>query len=135
VYAPKIGLFVGVRTGTNLTAIADQGFAATWSGEVNVATTGNVMLFAHRTTGAAPFRYINSLQPGDGFTLIGSDGHSYNYRVMITTVTAPYYSTVDAIASFFPPITAQLVACSKPDGTPTSTSYRISVTGRLISVT
>jgi len=134
VVATKIGLYSAVRSGTNLISIADTGVAATWSDLTNVATPGNVMLFGHRTTHGGIFRYINSLKPGDSFSLIGSDGHYYNYRVYSTTVTAPYYTTISNIAAGFPPVTAQLVACSKPDGTPTSTSWRIVVTGRLISV-
>ena len=88
----------------------------------------------HRTTHGGIFRYINGLKPGDSFSLIGADGHYYNYRVYSTTVTAPYYTTISNIAAGFPPVTAQLVACSKLDGTPTSTSWRIVVTGRLVSV-
>jgi len=135
VFANKIGLYTAVRSGTNLISIADTGVAATWSDLTNVAAPGNVMLFGHRTSYGGIFRYINVLKPCDSFSLIGSDGHHYNYLVMYTTVTAPYYTTISNIASGYPPVTAQLVACSKPDGTPTSTSYRIVVTGRLVSVT
>ena len=136
VYANKIGMYAPVKSGGgSLDYIADQGYAAAWSDLANVASPGNVMLFGHRTTGTAPFRYINGLKPGDTFTLIGTDGHYYNYLVMYTTVTAPYYSSIAPIATYFPPITAQLVACSKADGTATSTRYRIVVTGRLVSVT
>jgi hypothetical protein len=136
VFANKIGMYAPVKSGGgSLDYIADQGYAATWSDLTNVATPGNVMLFGHRTTGSAPFRYINGLKPGDGFTLVGSDGHYYNYTVVHTTVTSPYYSSIAPIAAFFPPVTAQLVACSKLDGSATSTAYRIVVTGRLVSVT
>ncbi|MDO8361625.1 MAG: sortase, partial [Actinomycetota bacterium] len=135
VYSAKIGLYVGILTGNNLNAIADAGYAGTWSDLSNVASPGNVMLFAHRTTGNAPFRYINSLHPGDTFSLIGSDGHWYNYRVTNTSVTAPYYTSINSIASQYAPVTAQLVACSRADGSPTSTLYRITVTGRLVSIT
>ena len=132
---PKLGLSVGIRTGSNLTRIADQGFAATWSDINSVASPGNLMLFAHRTTGAAPFRYINLLNPGDGFSLMGNDGHSYNYVVVDRGVSTPSFSLIQSYASSYGPITAQLVACSKIDGTPTSVNFRIAVTGRLVSVT
>ena len=137
VWAPKIGLYSGVSSCCgSLDTIANAGVAATWSDMVNVASPGNVMLFGHRTTHGAIFRYINQLKPGDAFTLIGSDGHFYNYIVMFTGVTAPYFTSINNIATYLKaPVTAQLVACSKPDGTPTSTSYRITVTGRLVSVT
>lgn len=137
VLANKIGLYAGVSSCCgSLDTIANAGVAATWSDMVNVASPGNVMLFGHRTTHGAIFRYINSLRPGDTFTLIGSDGHHYNYLVMYTGVTAPRFTDINNIATYIKaPVTAQLVACSKPDGTPTSTSWRITVTGRLVSVT
>ncbi len=135
VAVPRLGIFVGIRTGSNLNRIADQGFAATWSDINRVAAPGNVMLFAHRTAGAAPFRYINLLNPGDGFSLIGSDGHSYNYVVVDRGVSTPIYSLIQSYAKSYGQITAQLVACSRIDGSATSLSYRIVVTGRLVSVT
>ncbi|MEQ1701095.1 MAG: sortase [Ilumatobacteraceae bacterium] len=137
VWAPKIGLYASVSSCCgSLDAIANAGVAATWSDMVNVASPGNVMLFGHRTTHGAIFRYINQLKPGDTYTLIGSDGHYYNYLVMYTGVTAPYFTSINNIAAYMKaPVTSQLVACSKPDGTPTSTSYRITVTARLVSVT
>lgn len=135
VSVPRLGVYVGIRSGSNLTRIADQGYAATWSDINSVASPGNLMLFAHRTTGAAPFRYINQLNPGDGFSLIGSDGHSYNYVVVDRGVSTPSYLSIQAYANSYGPITAQLVACSKIDGSATSTSFRIAVTGRLVSVT
>lgn len=137
VLANKIGLYAGVSSCCgSLDTIANAGVAATWSDMVNVASPGNVMLFGHRTTHGAIFRYINQLKIGDTFTLIGADGHHYNYLVMFTGVTAPYFSSINNIASYMKaPVTAQLVACSKPDGSATSTSYRITVTGRLVSVT
>lgn len=131
---PVVDAYISSCCGS-LDAIANAGVAATWSDTVNVASPGNVMLFGHRTTHGAIFRYINSLRPGDTFTLIGSDGHHYNYLVMYTGVTAPRFTDINNIATYMKaPVTAQLVACSKPDGTATSTSWRISVTGRLVSV-
>jgi sortase (surface protein transpeptidase) len=133
---PKIGVYVGVKSGGgSLDAIANQGYAATWSDINSVAAQGNLMLFAHRTTGSAPFRYLNNLNPGDTFSIIGSDGHSYNYQVMDIGVSSPTYSAIQQFAAPYGPITAQLVACSKLNGTATSTAYRIVVTGRLFSVT
>ena len=54
---------------------------------------------------------------------------------MYVAVTVPTYSAVNALSAMYGPITAQLVACSKADGSPTSLKYRITVTGRLVSVT
>jgi len=132
----KIGVNVAVHAGGNLDYWADRGYSVTWSDIVNVASPGNVMAFGHRTTGSAPFRYLNLLKAGDTFSLVGADGHYYNYRVVHIGVTSPSYTAIANIAAYMKaPVTAQLVACSKPDGTPTSTSYRVVVTGRLVSVT
>ena len=136
VYVPKIGVYVAVKAGGgNLTAIADQGYAATWSDINTVAAAGNLMLFGHRTTGSAPFRYLNEMALGDEFIIVGSDGHWYHYLVMDVGVATPSFSVIQALANPYGQVTAQLVACSKIDGSATSTAYRIIVTGRLTSVT
>ncbi|HQZ34009.1 MAG TPA: sortase [Ilumatobacteraceae bacterium] len=136
VSVPKIGVYVGVRSGGgSLDAIADAGFAATWSDINTVAASGNLMLFGHRTHGSAPFRYLDAMSLGDEFIVIGSDGHQYHYEVMHIGVSTPSYSQIQAMANPYGPITAQLVACSKLNGTATSTAYRLVVTGRLVSVT
>lgn len=135
VHVGKIGVFVGIKAGGgNLNAIADQGYAATWSDINTVAAPGNLMLFGHRTEGSAPFRYLNLLKPGDTFSIVGSDGHWYNYEVMDIGVSTPSYSQIQSYANPFGLATAQLVACSRIDGSATSLSYRIAVTGRLVSV-
>ncbi len=131
---PKLGIFIGVLAGTNLNAIADKNLAAAFSDIDSVASPGNLMLFGHRTAKSAPFRYINNLKLGDTFAIVGSDGHWYNYEVVHVGVSSPDYSAIESFASSFGPITAQLVACSKKDGSTTSLSYRIVVTGRLVSV-
>jgi sortase (surface protein transpeptidase) len=72
---------------------------------------------------------------GDEFIIVGSDGHWYHYQVMDIGIATPSYSLIQALANPYSPVTAQLVACSKINGTATSTAYRIVVTGRLTSVT
>ena len=134
---PELGKFLPVAHGTSgtLDAIADRGLATTFSDLADVAAPGNMMIFAHRTSAGGPFRYINTLDPGDTFSVIGSDGNSYNYLVIGEGVTSPSYWNIYGLAAPFGPVTAQLVACSRADGSPTSLSYRVVVTGRLISVT
>ncbi|MEY2754962.1 MAG: hypothetical protein RJB65_1320, partial [Actinomycetota bacterium] len=134
---PKLGKFLPIVHGTSgtLTAIADRGVGASFSDLADVAAPGNLMVFAHRTDAGGPFRYINDLAPGDSFSLIGADGNSYNYVVMSENVTAPSYWNIYGLATLYPPITAQLIACSKADGSPTSLSYRLVITGRLVSIT
>jgi sortase (surface protein transpeptidase) len=134
VHVPKIGVNLFVRSGSNLDAIADAGHAATWSQLADVATPGNIMLFGHRTNANGPFRNLHLLVPGDGFVIAGADGHAYLYRVVDKRVTARQYGAVAAVAVGWGPATAQLVACSRLDGTPTSTTYVIVITGRLVAV-
>lgn len=145
-YTPNLALRVNASKAYVNTAVkassssyldywADRGYAATWSDLANVATPGNVMLFGHRTTGSAPFRYINLLNVGDSFSILGSDGRTYHYRVVDERVTLPSYSTIAGLAAAHGPMTAQLVACSKLDGSATSTKYRLVITGRLYAVT
>jgi len=138
VSVPKLGVFLPIaasRTTAGLTTLADRGYAAAWTTNVLTPVAGNIMLFGHRTSGSAPFRNLNGLKFGDLITLIGTDGHQYHYKAVQTAVTSPLFASVNAVAGKYPPITVQLVACSKKDGTPTSLSYRISVTARLVGVT
>ena len=92
------------------------------------------MLFGHRTSGKAPFRYLDQFAVNETFTIIGSDLHKYVYLVVRRDVVRPDYTTITALATPYGPLTAQLVACSRADGTPTSLYYRIVITGRLIKV-
>lgn len=138
VSVPKLKVFLPIavaRTTAGLTTLADRGFAAAWTTNVLTPVAGNVMLFGHRTSGSAPFRYLNNLKLGDLITLVGADGHQYHYKAVQTNVTAPLFASVNSLAGKFPPITVQLVACSKADGTATSLKYRIVVTARLVGVT
>jgi len=93
------------------------------------------LMFGHRTTGAGMFRHIETVKLGSTFSLRGTNGHWYNYRVVYVGVTPPRYSAISNITHYFPPVTAQLVACSLQNGQPTSLQWRITVTGRLVSVT
>lgn len=134
VHLPSLGVFAAARNGPDANAIVDQGFAAVTGTLSQLAAPGNVMLFAHRTTGAAPFRRIDQLKPGNSFSLIGSDGRTYYYVVVRTSVTSPSPEAIAAQAIGAGPVTAQLVACSKANGAATSLKYRIVVTGRLVGI-
>ena len=140
VYAPNrattvviapIDKWLPIETGPNLDVIANRGHAAAWGDAINVASQTNIMLFAHRTSKGGPFRYIDQLRSGDIFNIIGTDGHSYNYLVMRSDVVAPNFTTINNIGLSVGSVTAQLIACHPPG----KVTYRIVVTGRLISVT
>ena len=129
--APRISLATAVGTGSNLDAVANLGIAATWNGTAQLATPGNIVLFGHRTTHGAPFRFINILQFGDFISLIGDDGHSYNYMVVRQDVTVPSYNVINNIGLNSGLATVQLVACTPPG----SVKFRLVTTARLVSVT
>ena len=129
--AGKIGMALPIGTGTNLDAVANLGIAATWNGAAQVASPGNIVLFGHRTSHGAPFLYINLLDPGSIISLIGTDGHSYNYMAVRMDVTIPNFNIINNIGIHSGLATVQLVACTPPH----SISFRLVVTARLVSVT
>ena len=127
----SIGMAVPIGTGNNLDLVANLGIAATWPGKTQVATPGNILLFGHRTTHGAPFLRINEIPIGAFVSLIGSDGHSYNYMVVRQDVTYPNYTTINNIGLQSGLATVQLVACTPPH----SVKFRQVVTARLVNVT
>jgi sortase (surface protein transpeptidase) len=130
-HMPDIGVYTGVGTGSNLDAVANLGIAAQWNNGVQLGSRGNIIMFGHRTTHGAPFRYINLLPYGSLVSLIGDDGHSYNYMVVRQDVTVPDYGVINAIGAASGPATIQLVACTPPG----SVRFRVVTTARLVSVT
>jgi hypothetical protein len=129
--AARIGMALEVGTGTNLDAVANLGIAATWNGAAQLATPGNIVLFGHRTSHGAPFLNINLVPLGGGISLIGDDGHSYNYVVVRQDVTAPSFNVINNIGLTSGLATVQLVACTPPH----SVRFRWVTTARLVSVT
>ena len=128
---PSIGMSLPVGTGANLDAVANLGIAATWNGAAELATPGNIVLFGHRTTHGAPFLNINLIPIGAGISLIGDDGHSYNYIVVRQDVTVPSFNLINSIGVKAGLASVQLVACTPPH----SVTFRWVTTARLVSVT
>ena len=131
VTASSIGMSIAVGTGTNLDAVANLGIAATWNGTAALATPGNIALFGHRTTHGAPMLYINLIPIGGGISLMGDDGHSYNYIVVHQDVTLPIFSLINNIGLKSGIASVQLIACTPPH----SVTFRWVTTARLVSVT
>ncbi|MEP7203963.1 MAG: sortase [Ilumatobacteraceae bacterium] len=128
---PPIRMATYVGTGSNLDAVANLGIAATWNGTAQLAIPGNIVLFGHRTTHGAPFRFINEIPYGGQVSLIGDDGHSYNYVVVRQDVTIPNFNVINSIGLSSGLSTVQLVACTPPG----SVRFRHVTTARLVSVT
>ncbi len=122
---PALGLSMPVDVGG--AGIVDYGYAWMMPGSTNLGENGYMVLFAHRTTGAGPFRYINYLSTGDEVALIDGTGKRWIYTVRRSDVTGSSSSAIfDAVARARVPAVS-LVACSKLNGTPTSLSYRLIV--------
>jgi Sortase domain len=130
-HSPPIRLNTYVGTGSNLDAVANLGIAATWNGTAQLAVPGNIVLFGHRTTHGAPFAIINNIPYGGLISLIGDDGHSYNYVVVRQDVTIPNFNVINNIGLTSGRSTVQLVACTPPH----SVKFRHVTTARLISIT
>ena len=126
-----ISMSLAVGTGSNLDAVANLGIAATWNGAAQLAQPGNIVLFGHRTTHGAPFLRINEIPLGGVVSLIGDDGHSYNYVVVRQDVTVPNFNIINNIGVRAGLATVQLVACTPPH----SVTFRWVTTARLVSVT
>lgn len=123
------------NTSNDMTRIADKGIAAAFKGMSTLAKKGNTMLFGHRTSRGGMFRYMHTMRTGQTFSLKGADGRWYHYRIVRVGVTTPTFNNIASMSTPYPPVTAQLIACSKRDGSPTSLYYRLVVTGILVSVT
>ncbi len=74
--------------------------------------------------------YIDRLN-GTTISLIGDDGHSYNYVVVRVDVTSPNFNVINNIGLSSGLATVQLVACTPPH----SVKFRLVTTARLVSVT
>ncbi|TXG76731.1 class E sortase [Patescibacteria group bacterium] len=86
---------------------------------------GNAVLFGHRTTYNAALNNVEALQPGAFIFYVRPDGEMFTYRVVGHEVIAA--TDNDVLYEWSHPdskATLTLVACSKPDGTPTSSSHR-----------
>ena len=88
--------------------------------------------FAHRTTHGGPYRYLHFLNGGDEFTLTTADRREYTYQVVRRDLTNGNVTNILNATRFHPGTTFSLIACTKTDFTPTSTAWRIVVTGALV---
>lgn len=124
---PALGVSAAVVEGVG-DAVVDAGYVGHWPGTGLAGQNGHTVLFAHRTTGVAPFRDIHLLGPGDEIVLYAADGRIYHYMYERRDITGEDSSDIYNAGLWAPFPSVSLVACSKPNFLPTSTSYRIVVT-------
>ena len=104
-----------------------------WPGSAYPGVAGNFVVFGHRTEHGGPFRYINGLSVGDQIIVEGDHRRAVyvvnQHWFVIGAGQAPNYVGPSG------PNQITLIACTQPNGQPTSTSYRIIVTATLVSYT
>jgi hypothetical protein len=129
---PAIGLQSRVLAG-DATRVTDSGSSWHWTGTGFLGQDAHIGAFAHRTSAGGPYRYVNYLSAGDQFILTTGDNRQYVYEVVRRDLTDGNVNNILAATRFHPGPTFSLIACTKPDFTPTSTSWRIIVTAQLLS--
>lgn len=128
---PTIGLTSQVRAGDS-NAVSNAGYSWHWTGTGYMGQDAHVAAFAHRTTHGGPYRNIHLLGAGDQFTVSTSDGRTYTYEVVRRDLTDSNTQHILDATRFQDGTTFSLIACTLPNFQPTSTAWRIVVTGRLL---
>ena len=118
VQIPKIKVNKPVYSGTSK-AVLNRGGFGHWLGSAKPGADGHCVLFAHRTSAGGPLRRANLLAVGD---MIVANGVTYTVKgtqiVGRTEVRKSLnYGTSGRRLS--------LITCTKPNGTPTSTKFRL----------
>ncbi len=129
---PRIGLNSLVQAG-DPEAITDAGRSWHWTGTGYMGQEAHVGIFAHRTEHGGPYRNLNLLSGGDQIFINTGDGREYLYEVVRRDLTDSQTDNILEATRFQPGTTLSLIACSKPDFSATSLSFRIVVTAVLVS--
>ena len=128
---PRLGLRSRVLAG-NADRITNAGHSWHWTGTGYLGQEAHVAAFAHRTSAGGPYRNIHFLGAGDQLILTAADSRQYTYEVVRRDLTNSRVENILAATRFHPGTTFSLIACTRPDFTPTSTAWRIVVTAQLI---
>jgi LPXTG-site transpeptidase (sortase) family protein len=129
---PRIGVYRGVYAGSSSLSIVNAGNVWHWTGTGYMGQDAHVAMFAHRTEHGGLFRYMNLLGNGDLMNVYTTDGRKYVYQVVRRDITSSRSVEILEATTRHPGPTLTIIACSRPDGTPTSLSYRLLVTGELL---
>jgi hypothetical protein len=128
---PRIGLRSWVYGSTNSLRIVDAGHSWHWTGTGFMGQDAHVGVFAHRTEHGGAYRHIHHVAGGDEAFVTTTDGRRFTYRCVRRDITGPRTAEILDATRRHPGTTISLIACTKPDGTPTSTSWRLLVTFEL----
>lgn len=129
---PSISLVSRVLEG-NGTIITNQGHSWHWEGTGFMGDDAHVAAFAHRTSHGGAYRNLHLIPMGSTFTVTTTDRREYTYRVVRRDLTNSVVANILAATRFHPGTTFSMIACTRTDFLPTSTAYRIVVTGELVS--
>lgn len=138
---PRFGLTSQVLEG-NPNTVTNRGHSWHWTGTGFMGQDAHVAAFAHRTTAGGPYRNLHWMETGDLFTVTTLDGREYTYRTVRRDLTDGRTQNILDATRFHPGPTFSLVACTVgydrskaayPNiWAPTSTKFRIIVTGELV---
>ncbi len=128
---PAMGIESLVLAGDSV-RITDAGHSWHWTGTGYLGQDAHVAAFAHRTTSGGVYRNLHVLEGGDRFTVTTADRREYTYEVVRRDLTNGNVNNILAATRLHPGSTFSMIACTKTDFTPTSTSWRILVTGALL---
>jgi hypothetical protein len=129
---PRLGLSSWVYDSPIPDPIVNAGYSWHWTGTGSMGESAHVALFAHRTTHGGIYRYINLLRAGDEMFIDTMDGRRYRYQVVQRDLTSGVGADILFATRQFEGATLSLIACTKPNFEPTSTAFRIVVTGALV---
>ncbi|CAN5448765.1 hypothetical protein BH10ACT2_BH10ACT2_21020 [soil metagenome] len=128
---PSIGHVSAIQPDLNATDLAHG--PGWWPGSAYPGIGGNFTVFGHRTQHGGPFRKLNYVKAGDLITVEG------DHRKSVYQVTGPWVIVAAGnVQDYVGPggyTRITLIACTKTNGQPTSTSYRLIVTAYLVSYT
>lgn len=116
------GLYIGTDKAT-----LNKGGLCHWVGTPAIMSNGNCVLFGHRTSARGPLRNVHKIKLNDEFVL-EYGGQTKTYRVVEPKTIIGSRDFAQAInwgdrdKSY-----VTLVACTKPNGSPTSTKFRFLV--------
>lgn len=129
---PRLGLSSWVYDSANPNPVVDAGNSWHWTDTGSMGEPAHVAVFAHRTTHGGLFRSINLLEPGDEMFIGTMDGRRYRYHMARRDLTSSVASDILSATEQIDGTSLSLIACTKPNFQPTSTAFRIVVTGELI---
>ncbi len=115
--------------------VTDAGHTWHWTGTGGLGQRAHVVLFAHRTEAGGPLRNVHRMVNGDQIILRAGDGRVFTYRMVYREITDDLAENILAATRRIDGTTVSLVACSLPNGMPTSLSHRLIITAVLDSVT